>query len=144
MANAVILGDATWRLQDQAATKPSDPVAPPGPGTEYEILGVLHHIRIIDIAVAVTWTVQPTPLEAHLDLDGIRWTFTVTNPVSDTWYHAVFSGTSAVTGQPLSSVDVQMYRSHLIDGEHVTDLTAETTGGTVSALYGRCIYALKM
>jgi len=112
--------------------------ANPGSGTQYAVLATTRNVRIISIAVVCTWTVQPTPLEVHLTIDGNTITHTFTDPVSATWYYTSMSAALAELLQPLSATSPD--RPFLYEGRSVA-ITAEITGGTVSNLSARVKYA---
>jgi len=114
--------------------------ASPGSGTKYTVLDTTAKARIIVIAVKCIWTVQPTPLEVHVTIDGVSLTFTVSNPVSDTWYQAALDPTAGETSQVLTTTNFLPYRSFLLEGRSVK-VEAEITGGTVSQLDARIKYA---
>jgi hypothetical protein len=119
--------------------------AAPGDGVEYTVLDTTKNVRIISMIVQCTWTVQPTPLELHLTIDGVSHTYAMANPVSATPYIAralpdlseLNQGLTALTG---SITDVTACVPFLIEGRSVK-VTAEITGGTVSNLTARVKYA---
>lgn len=114
----------------------------PVSGTQYGVGQVAgRRVRILSMAAKCTWTVQPTPLEVWLIIDGISWRFYVDDPVSNTWYSACLNSASISTSQTLSTTLNEASRSFLIEGRNVT-ITAEITGGTVSNLAARVKYAI--
>lgn len=124
-----------FRLQDFISVTTTPPVS----GTKYTILDV-RDVRVIGIAVAVGWTVQPTPLEVHADIDGRTWLFAITNPVSGTYYHCIFNAALAQLGQWLSTAAPSPF---FVDCSAI-HAEGETTGGTVQNLYAKAIYAKKI
>jgi len=114
--------------------------ANPGSGTQYEVLPTTRNVRIISISVVCTWTVQPTPLEIHVTLNGQTLRFAVTNPASGTSYYAVWMGNNAPNAQLLDTTHWEQTRGFLVEARSVR-ITAEITGGTVSNLSARVIYA---
>jgi len=118
---------------------------PPGSGTKYEwsstgavagAIGTQKNVRIKSISVSCVWTVQPTPLEVHVTIDGNAIIHTFTNPVSALYYDAVRDSDQVETAQGLRSIadNVSQYVDILYEGRSVK-LECEITGGTVSALY---------
>jgi len=122
--------------QADATLNQANPVS----GTKYVVLDTTEHARIIGISVVVTWTVQPTPLEIHMTIDGQSLVFTKTDPVSATQYAAQLQETQAVTAQSLTNATRCDHRAFLIEGRSIK-IEAETTGGTVSNLSARVKYA---
>jgi len=125
-----------FQQQTDASLSQANPIS----GTKYEVLATTRNVRIIGITASVTWTVQPTPLEIHITIDGQAYTFTVTDPVSATKYYARFLSSQTITTQPLVTTDVEVTRSFLLEGRSVK-VEAETTGGTVSNLSATVKYA---
>jgi len=123
---------------------------PPVSGTKYEwstdgsvanAIGTQKNVKIIGIQIRCTWTVQPTPLEVHVTIDGNVITHTFSNPVSGTHYFATLAIGSAETNQGLdTSGNVAAYLQPLYEGKSVK-VEAEITGGTVSALDMRVKWA---
>lgn len=122
--------------QADAVLNQGNPVS----GTAYPVLAATNNVRIISIAVSVTWTVQPNPLEVHVTIDGNTITYTVANPVSATYYFARPAAALAETAQILDTNYYSHYRAFLLEGKNVA-ITAETTGGTTSNLACRVKYA---
>jgi len=114
----------------------------PVSGTKYTVLDTTPNVRIISISVQCTWTVQPTPLEIHITIDGKTITHTFTNPVTATDYIAFIDPTKAATAQGLSAtaaLDLGL-PPFLREGRSIK-VEAEITGGTVSNLSARVKYA---
>ena len=114
--------------------------ANPASGIKYTVLDTTKNARIIGISVQCTWTVQPTPLEIHLTIDGEAYIFTITDPVSVTDYYCMFQANRLPTQQILAVTSPLTYGTFLIEGRSVK-VEAEITGGTVSNLTARVIYA---
>ena len=107
-------------------------------GTKYEVLAETKNVRIIAIFVKCTWTVQPTPLEIHVTVDGQALIGAKTDPVSNDWYspdRPTELGTGFAVG--VSSIIPQPF---LLEGRNVK-VEVEITGGTVSNLSARVKYA---
>lgn len=121
---------------------------PPVSGTKYEwstdgsvanAIGTQKNVRLITVVASVTWTVQPTPLEIHITIDGVTTIMSQIDPVSTTEYYA----NVAVGDANLSSVGIavaQQAGGLRLEGRSVK-VEFETTGGTVSALSGRVKWA---
>ena len=120
--------------QPDAVLDQPDPVS----GTKYPVLNTTPNVRIIAVAVRCTWTVQPTPLEIHITIDGQSITHTETNPVSDDWHYAYISAPDPPSSQPFGSTVGR--EAFLYEGRTVK-VEAEITGGTVSNLRARVKYA---
>ena len=113
--------------------------ANPVSGTKYEVLPETKNVRIISIFIQCTWTVQPTPLEVHVTIDGQSIAHSQTDPVSDERYHAEVRAYNPPTAQALSLTNPAS-RAFLYEGRSVK-IEAEITGGTVSNLAARVKYA---
>ena len=122
--------------QPDATLNQANPVS----GTKYAVLDTqqAQKVRIIGISVQCTWTVQPTPLEIHVTIDGQTVTFTITDPASATDHFACNSLGNAETAQELSIT--QPDQAFLREGRSVK-VEAEITGGTVSNLSARVKWA---
>jgi len=121
--------------QADAVLNQANPVS----GTQYEVLATTRNVRILGIQANVTWTVQPTPLQIHLTIDGQTIIFNVVDPVSTTIYFATLRASGDPANQALDSTFYDKV-PFLMEGRSVR-ITAETTGGTVSNLSARVIYA---
>lgn len=116
-----------YEHQADATLSQANPVS----GTKYTVLDTTKNVRIIAISVSCTWTVQPTPLEIHITIDGVSYTAALTDPVSSTGYEVRWRADEA---QPeLSDTIVSHQRAFLLEGRSVK-VEAEITGGTVSNL----------
>jgi len=115
--------------------------ANPGDGTQYEVLATTRNVRIYAIEIRCTWTVQPTPLELHVIIDGVTMTFAFTDPVSNTAYAPrFFDYRAAPADQALVGAAAETWsKAFLVEGRSVR-ITAEITGGTVSNLSARVKY----
>jgi len=93
-------------------------IASPVSGTKYEwrtgesgagaALGTQKNVRIIGVQVIITWGVtQPTPIEAHLTIDGQPITYSKIDPVTGTGYYIrEHTMNVAPTAQSLSSTNL--------------------------------------
>jgi len=111
--------------------------ANPTSGTKYTVLDTTKNVRLLSIEVACTWTVQPTPLEAHISIDGQSYTAPFTDPVSAVYYEYALGGGAA---DVLTATAIQYNRAFLLEGRSVK-VEVEITGGTVSNLTARVKYA---
>jgi len=111
--------------------------ANPISGTQYVVLPETTFVSLYQMTVAVTWTVQPAPLELHLDIDGNDIPADSGAPVSGTQYFYRLLRFGA--GAALEVLDTGMQNTD-IKGK-VAAVTAETTGGTVQNLEARIKYA---
>jgi len=109
-------------------------------GTQTNKLGALKNIRIISIVAQCTWTVQPTPLEVHITIDGQALLVTKTDPVSAANYFVVINDNDAPGAMAFETGSTGKYRSFLLEGRSVK-IEVEITGGTVSNLFLRVKYA---
>lgn len=115
----------------------------PVSGTKYTVLNTTPNARIISIVVTCTWTVQPTPLEIHVTIDGQAYTFYKDDPATVTFYEVDIHGRDVpLLGDMEGAGAYQTYRSFLLEGRSVK-IEAEITGGTVTLLYARVKYAKK-
>lgn len=126
-----------WVMQPDATLDES----PPTSGLKYTVLDTVKNARIIGVSVNVTWTVQPTPLQIHITIDGETTGGGFTDPVSTTFYFGSISPGSANIIS-VSDVDRTAYRAFLIEGKSIK-IEVETTGGTVSNMSARVKYALR-
>lgn len=122
--------------QADATLSQANPVS----GTKYTLLDTCKNCRIIGIMAKVTWTVQPTPLEVHVTIDGQTITHTKTNPASATNHFAEVWQGAAEDAQGLPDTDIGMRRNWVYEGRSIK-IEVETTGGTVSSLDARVKYA---
>ena len=116
--------------------------ADPASGTKYTLLDTTRNVRIISISAKCTWTVQPSPLEVHLTIDGIAHKFSAVDPVSTDLYFAFVREGFHETNQLLETTAYGPYRAFLIEGRSVK-VEVEITGGTVSNLSARVKWAQK-
>ena len=124
-----------FEQQADATLNQANPVS----GTKYEVLATSKRVRLIGISVQCTWTVQPTPLEIHITIDGQTVTFTFTDPVTATDYIAFNIPNAAETAQGLKAraeANDLTAPPFLREGRTVK-VEAEITGGTVSNLSAR-------
>ena len=108
-------------------------------GTQANKLGTLKNVRIISIEVHCTWTVQPTPLEIWVTIDGQSLRFFVTDPESATLYYDELYP-SEEYGYLVKANPHAPKRAFLLEGRSVK-VEVEITGGTVSNLSARVKYA---
>lgn len=126
-----------FQHQADATLAQANPVS----ATLYTVLATINNVRIIGVEIDVTWTVQPTPLDIVITIDGVTMTFTVANPVSTTKYYASLNMSADATAQTLETTDrAATGRPFLLEGRSV-QVQARTTGGTTSALNARVKYA---
>ncbi|NVM23119.1 MAG: hypothetical protein HWN68_15215 [Desulfobacterales bacterium] len=136
MAEEIVEGISAevFKHQADATLDQTDPVS----GTKYEVLATTKNVRIILIEAQCTWTVQPTPLEIHVTIDGQPLVFSKADPVSEDYYYA--TPYAPVAGGSLNVVAEVRHRAFLLEGRSVK-VEAEITGGTVSNLSARVKYA---
>lgn len=111
--------------------------ANPVSGTEYPVLAATENVRLIHVAIKCTWTVQPTPLQLHITIDGQTLIAYFDNPVSNQWYTIEYRRADD-PGFHLNTTTIP--RAFLLEGRSIA-VTAEITGGTVSQLSARVKYA---
>lgn len=114
--------------------------AAPNSETKYTVLDTTLNVRLISVAAIVTWTVQPTPLDIWITVDGHTLRGYVSNPVSAGAYCFVFRTSSQDDQTPLSDEATPSYRAFLLEGRSVK-VEVSVTGGTVSNLSARVKYA---
>lgn len=123
--------------QADATLNQANPVS----GTQYTVLDTMRNVRIKSISIQCTWTVQPTPLEVHVTIDGQSIIYTVANPVTATDYFASHGSAYTPAWQILETTDrFHTGRPFLYEGRSVM-IEAEITGGTVQNLSARVKYA---
>jgi len=116
--------------QADATLSQANPVS----GTKYTVLDTTKNVRIISVSVQCTWTVQPTPIEVHITIDGVSITVGFTDPVSATSYFFVNDRSS------LCVFTANRAQAFQLEGRSVK-IEAEITGGTVSNLSATVKYA---
>lgn len=114
--------------------------AAPVSGTKYTILDTTHNVRLLGAYCQCTWTVQPTPLEMHLTIDGIVNSPAKVDPVSDTPYFLRFPAPFHDDAE-LVTQDDSLSRAFVLEARSLK-IELEITGGTVSSLDGRIAYAM--
>lgn len=125
-----------WVQQANATLDQDDPVS----GTKYVVLDTVKMVRILGCHARVAWTVQPTPLEIHITIDGKSLRAYQDNPVTATRYYlgqGVYD-----EGYSISDLDYSSRRAFLDEGKSIK-IEAETTGGTVSNISALVKYALR-
>lgn len=135
-----VLGGSGARIQvfehqADATLSQANPVS----GTKYTVLDTTKNVRVVTAFVSVTWTVQPTPLQIHVTIDGNSLTHQVTNPVSATNYELALNN-QGETAQPLSVEGTRLNWGFCYEGRSIK-IEVETTGGTVSNLSATVKYA---
>lgn len=128
-----------YRSYQQQADALLDQAAPVST-TAYEVLETTLNVRLLSVIAKVTWTVQPTPLDVIVTIDGQVITFTKGNPVTATNYYARLKPQVAMTAQELHTAASAVTRTFMLEGRSVK-VEAKTTGGTVSNLTCRVKYA---
>jgi hypothetical protein len=116
--------------------------ATPTSAALYTILPTTLNCKIYSATVSVTWTVQPTPVEIIVTIDGNVITHAFTNPVSTTPYgicNGVVACNGAATAQLLAAAYAVDSLPPFYEGKSIM-IQARTTGGTVSVLAGRVKY----
>jgi len=121
--------------QADASLSQDNPIS----GTKYTVLDTTENVRIIDILASVTWTVQPTPLEVHITIDGRSLALSVSNPATGTPYSPAFLNIGNEQGSLSATLGLST-RPFFLEGRSVK-IEAETTGGTVSNLTCRVKWA---
>ena len=111
----------------------------PVSGQKYTVLDTTVNAVIHGIIVKVTWTVQPTPLEVFVTIDGQNIRHFEVNPISAQNYFAVPSPTQDETHQGLNTsfgaTEMDIYKGRSIKIE------VAITGGTVSNISSRVKYS---
>jgi len=128
--------DTRFYVHQADATKSQDN---PASGQKYTLLDTTTFCRIIDFMVRVAWTVQPTPAEIHVTIDGQSLTFTKGDPVNGTLYFFKYWG-GEVAGGFLGADNEVLGKAFILEGKSVK-IEIETTGGTTSNITGRAKYA---
>jgi len=121
--------------QADAVLNQANPVS----GTKYTVLDTMYNVRLISLAVKCTWTVQPTPLEMHVTLDGRLITLIQNDPVSGTSYYPYYLSFLSEDGTLTTQQDI-INKPFFLEGRTVK-IEVEITGGTVSNLSARVKYA---
>lgn len=119
--------------QADAVLNQANPVS----GTLYTVLDTTKNVRLIALVVKVTFSVQPTPLEVHITVDGQTLLFSQTDPSSATNYYLFVHPTApglTITGEELTR------KPFVLEGRSMK-IEVEITGGTVSNLYANAMHA---
>ena len=117
--------------------------ATPTTATLYTALDTTRNVRIHSVTASVTWTVQPTPLDVVITIDGNTVTHSFTDPVTATVYaiaESVAADDAAATAQVLATTLSATVLLAIYEGQSVK-VEARTTGGTVSLLTARVKYS---
>lgn len=72
----------SYERQADAVLDQANPVA----GYQYEVLATTRNVRIYSITIQVTWTVQPSPLQVWITIDGQTYECFRIDPVTATPY----------------------------------------------------------
>lgn len=108
-------------------------------GTEYEVMATSKHVEILLMSAHVVWTLQPTPLEIHIYINGVKAiTHTRGNPATATEYYANSQPESPLLSQTFTGTLPIIAK--LWPRIETIRVTAEITGGTVQNLYCRFLY----
>lgn len=123
--------------QTDATLSQANPIS----GTKYEVLATTKYVRIIAIAASVTWTLQPSPLQIWITVDGVSiGSIQMNNPVSTTKYYANIGAEDSEATLEIYASARAIYKAFILEGRSVK-IEAETTGGTVQSLDVRVKYA---
>ena len=128
-------GLRVFQQQDDAVLDQDNPDS----GVKYTVLDTTRNVKIESIIAVCTWSVQPSPLEIHLTVDGQAIRYSLTDPESTKFYLAVRTAECAPANQLLFAIPATRsadYRAFLKEGRSVK-VEAEITGGTVSNLSAR-------
>jgi len=123
--------------QPDAVLNQANPVS----GTKYTVLDTTRLVKITAIAVRVIWTVQPTPLEIHITIDGITINHSIANPVTNTWYFPIVQPANPETAQTMTTAFTGATYAQPTYEANSIKIEAETTGGTVQSMEARVKYA---
>ena len=124
-----------FKQQPDVALDQANPVS----GTKYEVLAETKNVRLISVTAICTWTVQPTPIEIHITIDGQVHTHYFNDPESAKPYYVdyaqehITSASQVLGGAAAKRAFLRECRSVKVE--------AEITGGTVSNLSARVKYA---
>ena len=120
--------------QPDATLDQANPVS----GTKYTVLDTVRNARIKSISVRCVWTVQPTPIELWVTIDGQTIRHRFDNPETAKSYYALKAKGLDANNQGLSLSSES--EAFIYEGRSVK-VEAEITGGTVSNLSARVKYA---
>lgn len=126
-----------YETQDDVVLNQANPIS----GTEYEVLPETTYVRVIGLQCSVTWTVQPTPLEMHLQHTNGFITYRFPNPVSAASHYPVINPANAENIQDMGVSYVEQRARAFVLEDKLIQLLAETTGGTTSNLSARAKYS---
>lgn len=125
-------GADVFEYQADATITQANPVS----GTKYEVLATTKNVRLYTLNVACTWSVQPSPLEIHVTIDGQTPKADQANPGSTTNYRVYIRDEQADWEFKTGFAE---HRAFLVEGRSVK-IEGEITGGTVSQLASRVKY----
>ena len=126
-----------WQQHADATLSQDNPVS----ATLYTVFAAARNVRIISVNVSVTWTVQPTPLEIVLTIDGQTIIHAQTNPTSAGNYMIRRKGNAAESAQVFQTDDTEDSRKAFVYEGRTVKVEARTTGGTTSNLSARVKHA---
>lgn len=118
--------------QPDAVLNQANPVS----GQLYTVLATAPNTRVRSIMAYVVWTVQPSPLEVIVTVDGQVVNYSVVNPATTTNYMAEPRPQYAENAQTLVTWNANKEYVFLLEGRSVL-IQARTTGGTVQTLFCR-------
>ena len=124
-----------FKHQPDAVLSQTDPVS----GTWYTVLDTTKNVRVILADARVTWTVQPTPLEIRITIDGEVIPWSQADPESLADYFTVWIK-QGYHDQLLAIATAPLSVAFLLEGRSVK-VEARITGGTVSNLSARVKWA---
>ena len=120
--------NSLYEYQDDATLVQDDPVS-----TEINpVLLASDKVKVYSISASVTWTVQPSPLEIIVIIDGTTTILHVQeDPVSEQEYSAILLAGEPPWLQGMDTTGLASSRAFIYEGHNVA-INARTTGGTVS------------
>ena len=122
--------------QPQAFLAQSNPVS----GFRYEVLPLTKNVRVVHMAAQASWTVQPSPLELFMTVDGEIFRFFRNNPGNNTWYFPIYQAFASHENGILTTTGPYNERAFLIEGSEV-EISLELTGGTATNIRSRVTWA---
>lgn len=129
-------GFAVYKQQADAVIA----AVPPALGTPIPFTMIPYNVRLIGATIECTWTVQPDPLEIHVVVDGVTFTFKKNNPVSATRYGLTHMDLEYQESSQSLYAGLTTVQAFVLEGRHVA-IGCEVTGGTVSRLDARLRWA---
>ena len=124
-------------LQADAVLSQANPVS----ATLYQVLAASKNVRLIGMTVYVTWTVQPSPLEVVMTIDGLTRTWLRANPVSLTPYYPLLVPDYSSAAEFMDTAGgTAASKSFLLEARNLR-IQVRTTGGTVQNIDAIVKYA---